>query len=390
MADGAEANVGILHVVGEFSRWDASIQVTGLKPGHYYNIRAIAINAANFSTPGPLIRLRTSLPPVRSVDNASTLDDAQTNSGTFAAGSIEAAGLRAAVSHTESTTQIPSHAMAREHSGSQSYHYNKRVISRRRSSPATNGVEHVAGQSGGVGGVGGADEQDESEETIKQLTEKLHSLRHEYEDTEKQIDEEDEEFETSRTAMVKERDGLKQGLREKEEASFELRKQVRELDKLNRSTQSKKAAKEKVLHQKLAERQRMKDDMIRWDQEIIEMHKDTEEMEAEKIAVIDGKDKKVTGIREAIQQCQTSIKSMEEDIRVKGIQIKSMERDRKRSDEDQGDTDRGIERVEKDQEQAWEVKMIGLQGKYTNLWQTLQQVRLLVLSTVCGFEANEL
>ncbi|KAA6415465.1 MAG: hypothetical protein FRX48_00180 [Lasallia pustulata] len=194
--------------VGEFSRWDASIQVTGLKPGHYYNIRAIAINTANFSTPGPLIRLRTSLPPVRSVDNASTLDDAQTNSGTSAAGGTEAAGLRAAVSHTESTTLIPSHAMAREHSGSQSHHHNKRVISGRRSSPATNGVEHVAWQSGGVGG---ADEQDESEETIKQLTEKLDSLRHEYEDTEKQIDEEDEEFETSRTAMVKERDGLKQG-----------------------------------------------------------------------------------------------------------------------------------------------------------------------------------
>lgn len=319
------------------------------------------------------------------MDSASALDDAQTSGGTSAASGIELAGLRAVVSHADSTTPMPSHAMAREHSGSQSHHHNKRILSGRRSSPATNGVEHVAGQSSGIGGT---DEQDESEETIKHLTEKLDSLRHEYEDTEKQVDEEEEEFEISRTAMIKERDGLKQGLREKEEASFELKKQVRELDKLNRSTQSKKAAKEKILHQKFAERQRMKDDMIRWDEELIEMHKDTEEMEAEKIVVIDGKDNKVTDIRRAIEQCQVSIKSMEEDIRVRGIHIKSLERDRKRSDEDHGDMDRGLERVEKDQDQAWEMKMLALQGKYTNLWQTLQQVLLPVLSTVCVYEAN--
>lgn len=374
------ANIGTL--VGEFSRWDASIQVTGLKPGHYYNIRAIAINAANFSTPGPLIRLRTSLPPAQSVNSASTLDDVQTSGGTSAAAGTEPAGLRAAVSHTESTTPMSSHAMTREHSGSQSHHHNKRMVSGRRSSPATNGVEHVAEQSGGVGGVGG-DEQDESEETIKQLTEKLDSLRHEYEDTEKQIDDEEDEFETSRTTMIKERDSLKHGLKEKEEASFELKKQVRELDKLNRSTQSKKAAKEKILHQKLAERQRMKDDLLRWDEEIIEMRKDSEEMEAEKIAVIDGKDKKVTDVKGAIQRCQVSIKSMEEDIRVRGIQILSLEKDRKRPDEGQSDIDRGLERVEKDQDQAWEGKLLALQGKYTSLWQNLQQVGLLVLSTVC-------
>lgn len=281
---------------------------------------------------------------------------------------------------------MPSHAMAREHSGSQSHHHNKRLMSERRSLPATNNVKYVAEQSSGVGG---ADEQDESEETIKQLTERLDSLRHDYEDTEKQVDEEEEEFEISRNAMIKERDGLKQGLREKEEASFELKKQVRELDKLNRSTQSKKAAKEKILHQKFAERQRMKDDIIRWDDEIVEMRKDTEEMEAEKIAVIDEKDQKVTDIRRAIQQCQASIKSMEEDIRVKGIQIKSMERNRKRSDGDQGDIDRGMERVEKDQDQAWEGKLLALQGKYTNLWQTLQQVRRRVSLLVCIFEAND-
>lgn len=371
------ADVGTL--VGEFSRWDASIQVTGLKPGHYYNIRAVATNAANFSTPGPLIRLRTTLPPAQSVNSASALDDAQTSGGTPAAAGTEPAGLRAAVSHTESTTTMPSHAMTREHSGSQSHHHNKRIISGRRNSPAMSGVEHVAGQSGGVGG----DEQDESEETIKQLTEKLDSLRHEYEDTEKQIDDEEDEFETSRTMMIKERDSLKHGLKEKEEASFELKKQVRELDKLNRSTQSKKAAKEKTLHQKLAERQRMKDDLIRWDEEIVEMRKDTEEMEADRIAVVDGKDKKLTDVRGAIQRCQVSIKSMEEDIRVRGIQIKSLERDRNKSDEGHSDSDRGLERVEKDQDQAWEANLIALQGKYTSLWQNVQQVRLLVLSTIC-------
>jgi hypothetical protein len=74
---------------------------------------------------------------------------------------------------------------------------------------------------------------------------------------ERQIAEEDAEHEASRTAMIKERDHLKHALKEREEASSELRKQVASLDRANRAAQSKKA-KRRCCNRR--ERRKMKQD----------------------------------------------------------------------------------------------------------------------------------
>ena len=350
--------------VGEFGRGDTSIQVTGLKPGHYYNIRVIATNAASFSSLGPLIRLRTApAEPVRT-NGAPITSDVVEN---MSPGEGEPASIRAAPSLFDSSSNAVTHHIIREPSLGQNQA--RRTASGRRNSPATSGNEQGPRRPYRTG----SSDEDESEETIRQLTGKLDSLRHEQQEIDRVISEEEQESKGSMAELVKERDCLRHVLKEKEEASSELRKHGNHLDKLNRAAQSKKASKEKVLYQKKAERQKIKDDIARWDREMIEMQKDAKEMAQETAAVITAKTNEVAEIRKFVAENQVLIKSLEEDIRVQGIQIKAMEKEREVPGVD-GDEDEEHARSEKERDEAWDAKAQATQAHLSTLWHTLQQV----------------
>lgn len=357
----AGADYAIL--VGDFGRGDASIQVTGLKSGHYYNIRVITTNAANFSTFGPLIRLRTTLAQQANtnsaiISNHDVINDELDES--------EPATIRATPSHFDATLPSGSQQMLRESSGS--HHNSRRTVSGRRSSPSTHSIEN----SNNSTIHGGSADEIEVEGMIKRLTEKLEVSRREQQEIDKQILEEEQDSKSAMTDLIKERDGLKQILKEKEEASSELRKHGNYLDKLNRTAQSKKAGKEKVLHQKVVERQKLKDDIARWDKEIGEMVKDTDEMASEKAGITAANEDEIVRVRKGIYEDQVLIKSLEEDIRIKGIQIKAIEREREKPD-DAMHEEYEQRRAEKESE-LWDAKVQATQVQLTTLWQTLQQV----------------
>ena len=268
---------------------------------------------------------------------------------------------------------ITTPAMARELSGGHSYL--KRLANVRRNSPANAGVDQPTPSSGRAGDGTDSDDPQDAEQTVRQLTETLETLRRENEHVDRQIGEEDVEYEVSRATFMKERDHLKHTLKEREEASSELRKQVAHLDRANRAAQSKKAAKEKVLQQKEGERRKMKHDILRWDREIADMGRDIQELEKEKSEIAEAKDQKAFEIRRDIRDCQDSMKMMEEEIRVKGVHIKELEEERKQigGGEDAVES-RDFERLEKEHDRQWELKLRGLQARYTTLWNTLQQV----------------
>ncbi len=350
--------------MGEFGRGDTSIQVTGLKPGHCYNIRVIATNAANFSSLGPLIRLRTASTESTRTNGAPIAGDTARN---IDSGEGEPASIHAAPSHFEPPPNAVTHHIIREPSSGQNQA--RRTASGRRNSPATSGNEQGTRHSNRAG----SSDEHESEESIRRLTEKLDILRCEQQEIDKAIFEEEQESQKSMTELVKERDRLRQVLKEKEEASSELRKHGNYLDKLNRTAQSKKAAKEKVLHQKKAERQKIKNDIARWDREIIDMQRDTNEMAKEKAVVIAAKNEEVAEIRKGIAEDQVLIKSLEEDIRVKGIQIKAIEKERETPGGD-GDENEENVRAEREKDEVWEAKAQASQAHLSTLWHTLQQV----------------
>ena len=353
-------------LVGDFGRGDSSIQVTGLKPGHYYNIRVITTNTANFSTYGSLIRLRTTPPSSADANSAAAYNDDFTNGDSDES---EPASIRAMPSHFEAISPPGPHQMLRESSAS--HHNSRRAAPVRRISPPSHNVENL------INSTLRSESADEieGEGVIKRLTDKLEISRREQQEIDKQMIEEEDDSKRAIADLSSERDNLKQILKEKEDASSELRKHGNYLDKLNRAAQSKKAAKEKVLNQKIAERQKMKDDIIRWDQEINEMGKDTEELMAEKASITTAKDEEIAKVRKMINEDQSVIKSLEEEIRAEGVQIKAIERERGKPEVSVHEGQEQM-RAEKENEHAWEAKMQATQAQLASLWQTLQQVCL--------------
>lgn len=250
-------------------------------------------------------------------------------------------------------------------------HQTKRIVSGRRKSPATSAGELGASQSLQAG----SSDEDESPEAIQKLTERQNFLRAETERVNRETAEEEEESRRNIEELTKERDRLKQECKEKEEASAELRRHGNHLDKLNRTAQSRKAAKEKQLQQKKADRQKLKDDIARWETETIEMRRDTEAMIREKQEVIATKDKDVAEIRKGIAEDLAAIKLLEEEIRVKGAQIKAMEREHEKLNSEGSEGQEQTE-PERESDQAWEARMQAMQIQIGNLWQALQQAQM--------------
>ena len=218
-------------------------------------------------------------------------------------------------------------------------------------------------------------DDDESPEAIQRLTQRLEYLRAEKEKVDMETQEEEQESKRHLSELTKERDRLKAEYKEKEEASSELRRHGNYLDKLNRTAQSKKAAKEKLLQQKKADRQKIKDDIARWDKENFEMERDTEEMVKERADVIAAKDEKVEDIRKNLNEDLAVIKSLEEEIRIKGIQIKEMEREQEKMNSE-GSDEQEQARIERENDQAWENKIQAMQAELNFLWQNVQQAEL--------------
>ena len=347
----------LLMLVGEFNKDDTSVQITGLRTGNYYSIRVLATNAANFTTPSSIIRLRTIPPSPRGDGENVTLPESSAQN-------------EPAVVYATSTpfqASLPSPA-TKEQGGGQ--HQTKRVTSGRRNSPAVPGGEQSFVQSVPTG----SSDEDESPETIQRLTERLNFLRAEKERVDREIAEEEEDSRRNIVELTKERDRLKQEYKEREEASSELRRHGNHLDKVNRTAQSRKAAKEKQLQQKKAERQKLRDDIARYERETIEMRRNTEAMRKEKEEILATKDRDVAEIRKGIAEDLAAIKLLEEEIRVKGAQIKVMEKEQERMS---AGTSGGQEQnnTERESDQAWEARMQIQQAHLGSLWQSLQQAQ---------------
>ncbi|KAL9000230.1 MAG: hypothetical protein Q9169_001132 [Polycauliona sp. 2 TL-2023] len=339
--------------VGEINPKDDSIQVTGLKPSHCYNIRVVATNSAGFSTLGALFRLKTT-PPVSKA--ASDLTKLGEEDDTEDLEDSEPASVR----------PVPSHQAAKEASVTQ--YGGRRTMLGRRASPATSMTEPSSALSSRKASVN----EDDSEGSIQRLTEELDRLRREHYETDKQVDDEDRDHVTTIADLHRDRDRLKQMLKEKEESVIELKRNSGHLEKTNRSAQSKKAMKERILHQRKAERQKITEDIGHWDGDIASMRQECERMALEKEQVTVAKDEHVLEVRSHISADQAEIKNLEDDIRTRGIQIKSMEKNREGSDSHHDDQDDGHHEISEDK--AWELRVHAIQMQLGSMWQTLQQV----------------
>lgn len=354
----------IFLAVGEFGSKDTSIQVTGLKPGHYYNIRVIATNSANFSTLSPLVRLRTAQTRGKYGEELlSGKDDATVD----AVEEREPAGIRAGRSQFGAPAQAPAHHVAKDISTLQSS--TKRTMLGRRVSPVITTVESPSLVSSSR--TTSVDE-DDSDEAIQRLTEQLNRLRRDQHETDRQVDEEEQEHLASVADLSRDRGHLRQILKEKEESTAELKKHGGHLEKINRAAQNRKLNKERVLAQKKTERDKVSNDVARWEDEMSSMRRESEQLALEQKRIGSTNDEDIIAIRKVIASDHEQIKFLEDEIRMTGVQIKSMEKDREyiEGNENEGRHDP----PETSDDNAWELRAQAMHAQLTTLWHTLQQV----------------
>ena len=346
--------------MGEINKGETSVQVTGLKPAHFYSIRVIASSIANFSTLGQLIRLRT-LPSAGAKSDGSGIDEA--SEPVEVPENSEAAAIRPAPPQYESSS-VPT--MARESIGATT---SRRTASGRRNSPPSLTVEQSASHTDHASSV----EQDSTPGSVDRLTRRLESLRQEQQDLDRQMQEEDTQSKKSLAELANERDRLRQVLKEREDATTELRKLGRSLDNNHRVAQSRRAQKEQSLNQKKAERQKMQDDITRWETEITVMRQDNQYLLDQMAETSRTKDQDVLRMRKTIEEEQATIKALEEDIRARGVEIKVMEKEREQLS-DGGEEVQQLVKQDMDDDRAWESQNNARQEEHTKMWQTNQQV----------------
>ncbi|KAF2006648.1 hypothetical protein P154DRAFT_517697 [Amniculicola lignicola CBS 123094] len=343
--------------IGDVSPQETSVTIENLQPDHHYVIRIVTLNSANFQAPSVPIRLRTL--PASSDQFYNTAPQKDREDG----GDDEEYTPTPIIRPNKNLADIiipPAVApvMAREHSNSTSRV--RRTEPARRNSPASQTVEQARS----------AKEVADSIQTIKSLTEKLDSLRREIDDVERQIQDEDEEFGISKISLQVKRDEKKLLLKEKEDASRDLRKEVASLERTNTSAQTRRAQQEKLLRQKEAERTKFKDDTLRWARETVELHTAADRIAKEHADLEVDSEERLQALKEKHAEELQANKCIEEAIREKGTQIKSLEEDRKQLEEsdEAGDPQDGTEPAEADEDRRWIATLTALQQRYAHAW----------------------
>ncbi|TVY80541.1 Uncharacterized protein LSUE1_G005890 [Lachnellula suecica] len=303
--------------VGDSSRLDTAITVQGLKPGHFYNIRVIAVGSNNFQAGSRVIRLRTYGPDDRPQLGSGPVPpnlaiDEQNNSNELPVVRTHGVGIE--------TATLPEGPPALQRESSNNQPGQRRNTGGRKHSPSSAAADHAA--------LANASAK-YPEESMQQLTEKFEGIRMETEEITSQMSKDAEEFKTQFSELSKERDVKKQELKEKEDASEKLKREGNSMDHANRRVQNRKTQKEKILQNKQAERAKMLDDIAKWSQETENMKAQREKWLKEKDEFLKAKAKEAKELRETIDEQTGSLGGLEEDIRDKGLQIKKLEEDRK-------------------------------------------------------------
>ena len=339
--------------VGEFGRGETSVEILNLRPNHCYNIKILATNNANLTTLSDPIRIQTS------PDDTCKDDKSEPCLST-------AAKIRTAPSPLGKQSAQPSNK-----ENAVPFQHAHKGFSRSRNVFAGSIVNQSAQESS----PSSDSEEDESPESIQRLTNKLEQLKRQKDDVDRQVEEEEAEAKAYHAELAFERDRLRNDLKEKEEASAELRRQGNQLDKLNRTAQSRRSAKEKLLNQKKTERQRMKDEVQRWDSEVIDMKRHIDEMDEELRSVNTSNEEEVTAIRGAIATDQSIIKVLEDEIRIRGSQIKDLEQQKNQmSTEGVEEPDRT--KLDKARDDAWDARYQAMQAQLQAMWHALQQSKM--------------
>lgn len=334
-------------LVGESKRSETAVSIQNLTPAHIHHVCVTAVSGANFQTSSAVLHIRTTPSPFSENEDGDVCGDPI---------------IRAYVPKPASLVSPSAPVMAREHSGGNAQ--GKRASGGRKSGPTSTAGQDQAAQAVVESRRASVDESDGS---LEQLAERLKGLQQENESLDTQIRQEEKEHETTIKDLEEQRNDLKQRVKEKDEASGDLRKHVSKLESVNRTAQGDKNKRERQLQQREAERQKRKEDIDRWETKMREMQEEVAKINGEKTRVEEKATKRMDEYRGKISDEQTEMKNLDEDIQVKGSRLKQLEDERRRIQGGDNEEEKEFDRLERERDRLWEIKLTNLRAQYASL-----------------------
>lgn len=319
--------------MGSPSSQDTAIIVTGLKPGHFYNIRVIAVGSNNFQAGSPVIRLRTygkdsrpqlangRLPP-------SFVDQEQTRRKD--AGQDDDEPPRSPLPAIEAAPPIE--ASTSRDTGAASHRRN--TVGRRHSPSVASTDQPVVKDKSAAdkNAMGGG-----SQETLAELNEQFQRIRKEIADTAAQYEREEVEFKQQEEQLRKDLECKRVALKEKESNTEQLRKRVNITGEQMRAADKERAKKEQLLKDKKAKLANTEERITKLQAEMESMKAKREGFTAKKAELDEYRESKMTEMGKDNGALQGECSKLEAELKEKGKMLKELKQERQKLPGGEGD-----------------------------------------------------
>lgn len=171
---------------------------------------------------------------------------------------------------------------------------------------------------------------DYSAKSLQELGERFESIRKEIEEIQLQIAKDEKEHKELMEELVDEKKLKRRIQKEKDDMTEKLKREMGSTERAMRGAQQRKTQKEKLLRDKESERQRLYDDMAKWDKDITSMRKRQGFFEKEREQYQEEGEARSEDLRQEIAQAQASLAQEEAELKEKGRELKEAEDQRKR------------------------------------------------------------
>ena len=356
------------NVVDTVSLQESAVSITGLQPDSFYVVRVALVNSLEFSSKSAPIRFRT---------KQASSGDYYGNAGEGPEGDLDGVQevvpqikpYRGLKDFTPASPDASAPLMTRENS---SGGLHKRSITGRRPSPSALGLDTRYENTADTAEV------PEGAETIQQLTQKLDAIRHETDEAERLAKEDEEEELRQKEELIMERDQLRAEADKKDKANRELKKQINVLERQNTAAQNERLKQEKLLQQKKQDREKLKEDSIRWEQEAVQLKEEVEKIKQQKVEFLEQAAREKELLQQQQQQEAAEVKSLDEEIRLKAVEIKKLDRAAKNGSPNGTEPESSlVQQFQQDaeDERAFQMRRFDLQHQYAAAVQNLERTK---------------
>jgi len=218
------------------------------------------------------------------------------------------------------------------------------------------------------------DAEDDGGEDLAELSQQFSDINTEVDRITADIDEEIQDFEAAKKEKEEQRATFLQEVKERDEASNELKRQVHRAEAASRTLLTEKTKKEKQLKDKENKRQKKINEMLQWGESVQTMAEEIDAIHKQKDALTRRMEAQVREVREKIAEEQREIQQLEEENKEKALQLNELKEERKRNSVDE-DTEESREADRRDHERDAQFRqdVANLSHQYNQVWQEVQK-----------------